>query len=168
MLNRMIRAIKLDPTLYEEVEADRTATTQAMVIVALVALVTGIAAADAGFAFVVWGILFGLLGWAAWASITYFVGTRLIPEQNTRADWGQMARGLGFAQSVGFLRVFGALPVIGWVVLLIVTIWQAAAMVIAVRQALDYTSTLRALAVVLIGGVPYVVLLLLIAGPEVD
>ena len=78
-----------------------------------------------------------------------------MPEPDTDADWGQLARTLGFAQSPGILKVFGAVPVIGDGVLLIVSAWMLIAMVIAVRQALDYTSTLRALGVVLLGFIPY-------------
>lgn len=168
MINRIVRAIKLDSTLYEEVEADTTATPQALAIVVVVALLTGIGTAGAGLSYVLWGVLFGIVGWVIWAWIIYFVGTKFLPEAHTHANWGQMARGLGFAQSVGVLRILGVIPGIGWLLLLVVTIWQAVAMVIAVRQGLDYTSTWRAVAVVLIGFIPYAIVLLLISGPQVE
>ena len=168
MIRRIIRAIKLDASVYEEVEQDRTAMVPALIIVALVALATGAGSASAGLDYAAWGVLFGIVGWAVWAWITYFVGTRILPVPETEADWGQMARGLGFAQAVGVFRIAGLVPGVGWLLLLAVTLWQAAAMVIAVRQSLDYTSTMRALAVVLVGGIPYVVVLMLLTGPLVE
>jgi hypothetical protein len=159
MIDRMIRATKLDVSLYEEVETDASATGQALAVVIIVALVTAVIGIGEGFAVAILGVVFSLIGWALWAAITYFIGTKLLPEPQTHADWGQMARVLGFAQSVGVLRVFGIIPFIGGLVLFVVAIWQLIAMVVAVRQGLDYTSTFRAVGVVLIGFIPYVVLL---------
>ena len=100
------------------------------------------------------GVFFGIIGWAIWAAITVYVGTRILGTPETESNWGEMARTLGFAQSVGVLRVFGIFPVIGGIILLIVSIWQLVAMVIAVKSALDYASVGRAIGVVLIGAIP--------------
>jgi hypothetical protein len=89
----------------------------------------------------------------------YFIGTKILPEHETHADWGQLARSLGFAQSPGVLRVFGVVPGVGGIIFLVVSVWMLVSMVIAVRQALDYTSTLRAIGVVLIGFIPYAILM---------
>ena len=152
MLERMIRAARLSPQLYEEVEADTGATSQAMMVVALVAVATGIGATGVGgVAGLFTGILFGLLSWAVWAYVTYFIGTSLFPTPETDASWGELARTTGFAQSPGLLRILGFIPVIGPVIYLAASLWQLAAMVIAVRQALDYQSTWRAVAVVIVG-----------------
>ena len=78
---------------------------------------------------------------------------------STHADWGQLARTLGFAQSPGIFKVLGLVPVIGNIIFAVASIWMLVAMVVAVRQALDYTSTWRAIAVVLIGFIPYVLLM---------
>ena len=85
--------------------------------------------------------------------MTYIIGTRMLPEPQTRADIGEMMRTLGFAQSPGLLRIFGSIPGVGALVLVIVSIWMLVAMVIAVRQALDYTSTWRAVGVCVVGWV---------------
>ncbi|MDZ7683902.1 MAG: hypothetical protein U5O39_01615 [Gammaproteobacteria bacterium] len=69
---------------------------------------------------------------------------------------GQLLRTLGFAQSPGIIRVFAFIPGIGPLLYLVAAIWMLVAMVIAVRQALDYESTGRAVAVVLLGFVAYV------------
>ncbi len=75
----------------------------------------------------------------------------MLPEESTEADWGQVARTTGFAQSPGLLRIFGFIPVVGPLVVLVASIWQLVAVVVAIRQALDYTQTWRAIVVVLIG-----------------
>ena len=105
------------------------------------------------------GVVSGLLGWALWAWITYFIGTSILRTAETHADWGQLARTLGFAQSPGVLKVFGVVPGIGSLIFLAVSIWQFVAMIIAIRQALDFTSTRRAVGVALLGFIPYAVLL---------
>ena len=158
IVQRMIGAAKLQTETFEEVEADTSATRQALAVVVLVALATGIGSLGSGgpVGFVV-GIAAGIGLWAVWAWITYFVGTTILKTSETEANWGQLARTLGFAQSPGVLKVFGFIPVLGPVVFTIASIWQLVAMVIAIRQALDYTSTWRAVGVAVVGFIPYVV-----------
>ena len=158
MIQRMIGAARLDTKVYEEVEADTSATRQALAVVVLVALATGIGAIGSGGAvgFVV-GIAAAIGLWALWAWITYFVGTTILKTAATKADWGQLARTLGFAQSPGVFKVIGFIPVLGPIVFGIASIWQLVAMVIAIRQALDYTSTWRAVGVAVVGFIPYAV-----------
>ena len=160
MFQRMIGAALLRTETYEEVEADRSATLQAMLVVVIVALATGIAGfTSGGVRGLMLGIIVGLVGWAIWAWLTYFLGTKLFRTPDTHADWGELARTLGFAQSPGVLRVLGVLPVVGTVIFVVVSLWQLAAMVIAIRQALDYTSTWRAIGVALVGFIPYAILM---------
>ena len=160
MVDRMIGASRLDVHIFEEVEADTSATRQALSVVALVALATGIASlGTTGLSGLFAGIVIAIAGWAIWAWILYLIGTKILPSHETRADWGQLARTVGFAQSPGVLRVFGVVAVVGNIIFLVVSVWMLVAMVIAVRQALDYTSTLRAIGVVLLGFIPYVMLL---------
>ena len=160
MIDRMIRAAKLQVGLYEEVEADKTATKQAMSVVVIVALASGVGSLGvAGVGGIFAGVVVGLLGWAMWAWITYFIGTSILRTAETHADWGQLARTLGYAQSPGVLKVFGAVPGIGPLIFFAVSIWQLVAMIIAIRQALDFTSTWRAVGVAVLGFIPYALLL---------
>ena len=159
MVERMIRASRLDVHIFEEVEADTSATRQALSVVALVALATGIASlGTTGLIGLFVGVLLAIAGWAFWAWIVYLIGTKIMPSDSTHADWGQLARTLGFAQSPGIFRVLGVVPVVGNIIFAVASIWMLVAMVVAVRQALDYTSTWRAIAVVLIGFIPYLLL----------
>jgi hypothetical protein len=96
-----------------------------------------------------------LIGWFIWAGLTYLIGTKMLPEEQTEADMGQLLRTTGFASSPGLLRILGIVPVLGALVGLIVSVWMLIAFVVAVRQALDYKSTGRAVAVCLIGFVVY-------------
>ena len=160
MVERMIRASRLDVHIFEEVEADTSATRQALSVVALVALATGIASlGTTGLIGLFVGVVLAIAGWAFWAWIVYLVGTKIMPSDSTHADWGQLARTLGFAQSPGIFRVLALVPVIGNIIFTVASIWMLVAMVVAVRQALDYTSTWRAIAVVLIGFIPYLLLM---------
>ena len=147
---RLIGALAIDPVIYEEVEADPSATGQALAIVVLSSLSAGIGAFGWGTASVR-GILFisglALLSWVTWAVITFEIGTRLMPEPGTRADVGQLLRTIGFAATPGMLRIFGIVPGATVPAFVITAIWMLVAMVVAVRQALDYTSTARAVAV---------------------
>jgi hypothetical protein len=81
----------------------------------------------------------------------FAIGTKLLAEPQTKADYGELLRTIGFSSSPGVLRVFGIIPMLGNILNIICGIWMLVAMVIAVRQALDYKSTLRAVAVCLIG-----------------
>ena len=158
MIRRMIGAAKLDTAIYEEVEADTSATRPALTVVALVALATGIGTfGSGGLVGLVVGIAAGMGLWALWAWITYFVGTTLLKTAETNANWGQLARTLGFAQSPGVIKVLGFIPVLGPLVFAIASIWQLVAMVIAIRQALDHSSTWRAVGVAVVGFIPYAV-----------
>jgi hypothetical protein len=167
----MIGAAKLDVRVYEEVEADTGATGQAAVVVLLSSLSAGIGSIGLG-AVGVGGIvlsgLAALLSWVIWAFLTFYIGTRLLPEPQTQADIGQTMRTLGFAQSPGLLRVFTGVPGVGPLVLLVVSAWMLVAMVIALRQALDYTSTWRAVGVCVVGWaviiIPAVVVMSLFPG----
>ncbi|MGD9250125.1 MAG: YIP1 family protein [Desulfobacterales bacterium] len=150
--DRMIRAAKLDAALYEEVEADEGAMGQAMGVVILSSVAAGIGAINVtGISGLILGTVVALIGWLIWAFLTYYIGTRLLPEPQTKADYGELLRTIGFSSSPGVLRVLAIIPGLGAILNFIIGIWMLVAMVIAVRQALDYDSTWRAVGVCLIG-----------------
>jgi hypothetical protein len=160
----MIGAARLQVRTFEDVETDRSATRQAVLVVVVVAIATGVGSLGGGLNILLAGVAFSLIVWALWAWLTYFVGTRLLPTPQTHADWGQLARALAFAQSPGVLKVLGGIPGIGPPIFILAVLWQLVAAVVAVRQALDYDSTWRAVGVVLIAGIPYLVLSGILAG----
>ncbi len=161
---RMIGAAKLDVHTFEEVEADPTLLGQAMGVVVLSSLAAGIGMTGrAGAPGLAAGLVAALAGWFIWAWLTYFIGTKLLPEPQTRADLGQLLRTIGFASSPGILRVLGVIPVLGGLILFLTSVWMLVAFVVAVRQALDYTSILRAVGVCLIGWIVYALMFTLVA-----
>jgi hypothetical protein len=149
---RIQGALLLDNGIYEEVEADHTATGQAMVIVVVSSLASGIGVhASDGALSVTQGVIGALLGWALWAGLTYFIGTRLLPTPATSSSWGEMLRTTGFAAAPGLFRALSFLPILGLLIYFVVSVWMLVTFVVAVRQALDYTSTWRAVGVCLTG-----------------
>jgi hypothetical protein len=153
---RLIGAVSADPLLYEEVEADRSATGQAMLVVVLSSLAAGIGARGLGSGSLPSMLFISALAtvaWAAWALVTYQIGTKLMPEPQTHADVGELLRTIGFSAAPGMLRVFGIVPGAATAAFAITAVWMLIAMIVAVRQALDYTSTARAIGVCVLGWV---------------
>lgn len=172
LIDRMVRAAKLDVNLYEEVEGDTTANWQAFAVVALVSLATGIGTGisgvisdDRGALSFLWGLLIGvgtaIVGWLLWALIAYWIGTTIFEVRETRANYGQLLRTLGFATSPGIFRLFSFIPFVGGLIALVSLIWVLIAGVIAVREALDF-STWRAIGTCIVGGIVFVVLWILL------
>ena len=159
-LQRLIGAAALDAPVYEEIESDPKATTQAFVVVVLSSIAGGIGATrllgpagavDFSLANILFLTAVTLIVWAAWALLTFEVGYRLMPQPQTRADPGELLRTVGFATAPGLLRVLGVFPEVTSPAFVVSSLWMIAAMVVAVRQALDYRSTSRAVAVCLVG-----------------
>lgn len=155
MGERMMGAAKLDPATYEEVEHDHDATMQAAAVVAIVAVCAAIGGARDGTSGILVGLLAAFFGWLLWAGITYLIGDKLL---GGTASWGELLRTIGFAQTPGVLYILGIIPLgIGWIVRLVVGIWILVAVIIAIRQALDF-GTGKALLTAFLGWVAYVIL----------
>ena len=150
-INRIIRACKLDVNLYEEVEADKSATVQAALVVVLSSLAAGVGALSLGASSFLMAPILSLVSWYVWAYLIYIIGAKIFPEPNTKADHGELLRTIGFSSAPGLIRVFGFTPELMSITFIGAAIWMLIAMVIAVRQALDYESTWRSIGVVVIG-----------------
>jgi len=151
---RVFGAAQLNPWIYEEVEADHRATIQAVVVVLLASLCGGIGLLGLGAPAsqaLVWNTIGSFVGWISWATLTCVIGTRMLAEPQTRADVGELLRTLAFSSAPGVLRIFGVIPRVGLAIYTIASLWMLVAMIVAVRQALDYRSTGRAIAVCLVG-----------------
>jgi hypothetical protein len=163
-VSRMLRAAKLDFSLYDEVENDRAAMGQAVSVIILSSIAAGIG----GGLFTAPGILLmavsAFVGWFLWAFLTFFIGTRFLPQEKTHADYSKLLRTIGFASSPGLIRIFGAIPSLRSFVFFVASAWMVVAMVVAVREALSYTSTMRAVAVVAIGWAIQFILVIFIMG----
>lgn len=158
ILTRMLGAARLDSQTYEDVEADSGAMVQALALVVVVSILAGLGEYFRGdgsiFDALVLAGFRGLLFWAIWAMLIYMIGGTILRGPDTHANWGQVARGTAFAQSPGVLLVFSFIPGIGGLITFIVFVWQFIGVIIACRQTLDYTSSLRAFFVVLLAAIP--------------
>src|SRR4051812_18655392 len=148
---RMIGATRLDSGAYEEVESDTNANGQAVAVVIIASLAAAIGVGGTDPRSLLGMLAAAIITWLIWVMLTLFIGTRLLPGSVTQADFGQVLRTTGFSASVGILRALGYFSAIRQPVFIVVTIWMLVTFVIAIRQALDYTSTGRAIAVCLLG-----------------
>ena len=149
-LNRIYRAIKIDPELYEEVEHDKSATFQAASVVVLSSLAAGVGAIHLGASNFILGPILSLVSWYFWAFLIYIVGTKLFPDKETKSDHGELLRTIGFSSAPGIIRVFGFTPELMTVTFIGSSFWMLACMVVAVKAALDYDSLWKALGVVVV------------------
>jgi len=152
-VSRMIGAARLDVATYEEVKADPKATVQAIAVVLLSAAASGVGSIRAGALYVYTAFVMTLVAWVAWAFLTWLVGTKFLAEAETTTDVGPLVRATGFAAGPGILSALGSIPVLGPMINPLAWLWMLAATVVAVRQALNYKSTGRAVLVSVIGGV---------------
>jgi len=160
---RTIRAAKLDVALYEEVEADRGALPQSTAVVVISSLAAGLGSIKAaGLGGIVVGTASALLGWYIWAYLTYLIGSKVLPEPQTSATYGELLRTIGFSSSPGLIRILAIIPGLTSLVFMVASVWMLVAMIIAVRQALDYRSTWRAVGVCMIGWVIQALIIILL------
>lgn len=159
MIDRMKGAAMLDVATYEEVEHDPEATLQAAGVVTLVAVASALGSWQLGPVAIAWGAVSALLSWGLWAGVTYVVGDKLF---GGTATWGELLRTLGFAQAPGVLAILIIIPLVGWVFALVMFVWMLATAVVAIRQALDF-STGKAVLTGLIGLVCVVALRMMVA-----
>ena len=159
---RVVGALKLDANTFEDIERDPTAMGQAVAIIALAALAGSLGALwRLGFGSMLFSVCASLVGYLLWSVVVWAVGTKVMPDPATKADFAETFRTIAFAASPGLIGVITIVPLLGSVLYFLLTpvimIWSLIAMVVAVRQVLDYTETFKAVIVVLIGFAVYIV-----------
>jgi hypothetical protein len=147
--NRVLRSIKIDPDVYDEVQKDKTATLSAAIVVVISSLAAGIAAKQLGASSFIFAPILSLLSWFVWAYIVYFVGVKLFPDPKTKTTHAALLRAIGFSSAPGIIRVFGLTPELMTVTFIGSALWMLACMVVAVRQTLNFKSLWKALGVVI-------------------
>ena len=156
--SRMIRAAQGDVSTYEDVERDVNATSQAAIVVLIVAIATGIGRITSdNVGGLIFGVIAAFVGWIVWSFVTYWVGTKIFGTAETRATPGELLRTLGFARAPGVLNIIGLIPVLGWIIWPVTWIWSLVLGVIAIRQALDF-STGRAIGTALVALIPVLII----------
>lgn len=160
LVQRAIGAARLDIPTYEEVEADRDATGQAAIVVAVAAVCSAIGSIGDGTSGMIGGLIAALIGWLVWSGVTYLIGTMFF---GGTADWGELLRTIGFAQAPGVFYILGIIPVLGVLVKLAVAIWVLVAGIVAIRQALD-VSTGKAVLTAIVGWLALLIPMMLLGG----
>jgi hypothetical protein len=170
MIDRIMRAIRLDWTVFREIAEDQNAMTEAAIIVLVVTFLSGVGTfigsliADVGFGgallafFGTWLISGVLIGWIGWAILTFFVGTTFF---QGRSDIPEMMRVLGYANAPNLLGIFGFIPCVGWLISLAGAILALIAGVIAVREAMEFDTTKAIITVVIAWVIAFVISLIL-------
>jgi hypothetical protein len=153
LAHRFYGSLVLDAATYEDVENDPSASPQALTIVLSfgAAAAIGFAGPSPQVSVVVATAVASLAGWLSWAAIVAYLGTRVFPEPQTRSNVGEMTRTLGFSLAPGLFLVLLAVPFAPPATSVVIAVWMLAAMIVAVRQALDFTHTMRAIAVCVAG-----------------
>jgi len=151
LASRVLGSAALHAGSYEEVESDHKANWQAVAVVLLSSLGAAVGTRITSLVDVAILLVVAVATWISWVLLTLLIGTILLPGKDTKADFGQIFRTTGFSASPGILRAFGFLPVVGWYIFVGATIWMLFSFVVAIRQALDYSSTSRAFFVCLLG-----------------
>ena len=159
---RVVGALKLDANTFEDIERDPTAMGQAVGIIALAGMAGSLGSIwRLGFGRIVFAILISICAYLLWSLVVWLVGTKLMPDPATSADFAETFRVIAFAASPGLLGVVSIIPFLGAIIVFVLTpviwLWSMAAMVIATKAVLDYTDTFKAVIVVLIGFVAYLV-----------
>jgi hypothetical protein len=162
----MVGAMQANVRTFEEIEHDPTAMGQAVTVIVL----AGVAALignifRSGVTAGIMALLIMLIGYAIWAFLVVLIGTKLMPEPQTKADFNEGFRTVGFAASPGVFNVLAIIPFLGPLISFVISIWSLVIMVVAVRTVLDYTSTGRAIVVCLIGWVVYMIITFMILTP---
>lgn len=151
---RMTGAMKADVRTFEEIEADQTAAPQAIaviVIAGLAALIGNVFRMGIIGGFMM--LIVSLCGYALWALIVVLIGTKVMPEPTTKADFNEGFRVMGFTAAPGVFNILAIIPFLGPVISFVIWIWMIVIGVVAVREVLDYSNTGRAIIVCLIAGV---------------
>jgi hypothetical protein len=150
--DRIVGAMRLDAATFEDIERDPSAIGQAVGVIALAAISAGIGNIwYGGMRGIVGRIVGSLIGYLLWTVLVWLIGTKLMPDPATKADLPETFRVIAFAAAPGVLGFITIIPILGWLLMAVIWIWMMAAMVVAVRQVLDYTDTMKAVIVVVIG-----------------
>jgi Yip1 domain len=151
---RMVGAMKADVQTFEEIEADQTAAPQAVAVIVLAGVASLIGNSwRLGLSLGFMMLIINLCGYALWTLLIVLIGTKVMPEPTTKADFNEGFRVIGFTAAPGVFNVLAIVPFLGPVISFAIWIWMVVVGVVAVRQVLDYTNTGRAIIVCLIAAV---------------
>jgi hypothetical protein len=150
VLERIVRAIRLDSTVFAEIAEDQNAMSEAAIIVVVVAILSALGGAIGSgnfFVALIVSLLASILiGWLLWAVLTYVVGSLIFKGDS---DVAEMMRVLGYANAPRLLGLFAFIPCVGWLIALAGWLLSLVAGFLAVREAMDFDTGKAILTVVI-------------------
>ena len=154
LTTRMIGAMQADVKTLTEIENDPSAFSQALTVIfiaGIAALIGNIFRQGIGLGVV--ALISSFVFYALFSFLCYAIGTKLMPEPTTKADFNEAFRVIAFAASPGIFGVLAIIPFLGPLISLLLGIWSTVIGVIAVREVLDYSNTGRAIIVCVIAAI---------------
>lgn len=159
MISRVIRAASLDTKFYNQVKNDKSLTQEALIVVAIVALLAGIGGLGSGIGGLLFGVVFGIIGYYVGGYAVYLVGNNLFSGKAT--DVGQVLRPLGYTQGPRVLSLLGFLPFVGWLLAFVGGIWTLVATFLAIRESMEMDNT-KALLTLIVAGIAVAIISLIL------
>ena len=163
---RMVGAMKADVKTFQEIEADPNALGQAVAVI----VIAGVASLIGnifryGITMGIVSLIISLIGYALFAFLVVLIGTKVMPEPSTKADFQEGFRVLGFSASPGVFNVLAIIPFLGPLLSFLIAIWMLIIGVVATREVLDYSNTGRAVIVCIIALLIYWIVTFVILMP---
>ncbi|MBN2257940.1 MAG: YIP1 family protein [Anaerolineaceae bacterium] len=162
MIERFLRALRLESLFYREAAEDQSLDRESTIVIILVALIASLGelTGKSGSWLAYLGTVTNsiLFGWLLWAIVAWFVGRNILDGEGSL---GGMLRVLAYASIPRLLGVFGGLPLIGWLFGLVGGILSLIAGIIAIREGMKL-DTGAAIITALLGGLIYIAFSVLI------
>ena len=145
LINRMLRALRLDATLYREVAGPDGDTRQAVLVVLLAGAGGGAEVFWLGAGSVGLVAIAHVVAWPVWAAGLWFVGGRLRTPGGEASGFRQVARAIAFAQAPGVFFALGpvlylVLEPLAGTVRSLVFVWVLVGTFLAVRESLGLSN----------------------------
>jgi hypothetical protein len=148
-LSIIVRALKLDKTLYKE---NKSFGETAIYFAGIIMILDGIAGAVAANTIIKTAVamsgLTAILTWLVWAIFIYVVGVKLFPDKETKVPFKKVLVGVGYAHVPGLLRFFAVTPDLMIPIIFLTQFWIFAGLIISTKQILNLKSNLKSFGIV--------------------
>ena len=148
-LNIIFKSIKLDKSLYTD---SRNFGEASIYFAGLIMILDGVAGAVAANTVIKTAIglsgLTAILTWFIWAILIYVLGVKIFPDKQTKVSFKKVLTVVGFAHAPGLLRFFAVTPELMIPIIFITQFWIFAALIISIRQILNFKSNLKSFGII--------------------
>ena len=148
-LNIIFKSIKLDKSLYTD---SRNFGEASIYFAGLIMILDGVAGAVAANTVIKTAIgmsgLTAILTWFIWAILIYVLGVKIFPDKQTNVSCKKVLTPVGFAHAPGLLRFFAVTPELMIPIIFITQFWIFAALIISIRQILNFKSNLKSFGII--------------------